>query len=612
MIPESGAFLLWMSLGFALLQASPAPIRINAASAITGFLCNAFAFLILIYCFAVSDFSVKLVYENSHEIKPLVYKISGAWGNHEGSMLLLIVIQSFYSAVFSFSRSPATRFMGGITALLLAYTAFFSNPFERIFPVPESGMGLNPLLQDIGLALHPPCLYLGYMGFSVPFALALSALVQGKADKKWARSSRNWALFSWSALSLGITLGSWWAYRELGWGGFWFWDPVENASLMPWLAGGALLHSLAASEKREAFKKWSLLLAIITFSLSLVGFFLVRSGVLTSVHAFASDPTRGAVMLLILGFVLPGSLLLYGFRAHLLESAGDSGLISRETAMLLNNLLLSVLCATIFLGTIYPLALEAMGFPKISVGAPYYSDTFIPIASVLLALAGIGSFTKWRQDSFRRLFRKAAFPAILAVPAVFFHIYAGALVFLAAAMLQELYARRGALSAAGADFYSMALGHLAIAVTAAGILGAAAFGEKLETQVKKSDTLKFAGYEITFKGMDMGAEENFLFRRGIFHVFKSNREIGTLYPETRFYPVEKSKTTESALYSEWFSDLYIVIGDKGEDDSWAVRVFYKPFINLIWLGGGLMFLCALKITAPALKRLSRYGNKRKA
>lgn len=576
------------------------------------------AFSILIYSHIISDFSVANVVQNSHTSKPLIYKISGVWGNHEGSMLLwgwMLVMFTAAFAVFSpadsIFKTGVLSVQGVLSAGFLAFIIYTSNPFARIFPPALEGEGLNPLLQDIGLALHPPCLYIGYVGFSLGFSAAITALVLGRGNVLWASYLKPWVLFSWSFLTVGIALGSWWAYRELGWGGFWFWDPVENASLMPWLTGTALLHSLIVLEKRQHLQSWTLLLAITTFSLSLLGTFLVRSGVLTSVHSFASDPARGFFILLFLTIVIGTSLTLFAFRASRLKSSGGFAVLSRESFILFNNLLLLTACSTILLGTLYPIFYELLVGGKLSIGAPYFASTFIPIALPLLGLAAIGSLLKWKQDKLQgKNFVMAALALIPAVMSVFwlgqFTWLAFAGIWFAAWLIVAMgaeWARRVHLFAKPlpesiklarqipASFYAMIIAHTGVALLTVGVTVAVTGFQEKEQLMQLGDTVSIAGYHVAFNGVSYHTGPNYMLRRAMLYVETVNGdEITTLMPEVRFYPVEKSQTTESAVYSHLFSDIYAAMGEVDDKGGAVIRMYYRPLISLIWGGALLMAL----------------------
>jgi cytochrome c-type biogenesis protein CcmF len=630
MIAEIGHFALILAALVALLQGTlplagaargdAAMMGIAKPAALAQFLLIAIAFGALMHAYIVSDFSVANVAQNSHSAKPLLYKITGLWGNHEGSMLLWVLILSLFGAALaSFGRNlppslhaRALGVQGLIGVAFLAFILFSSNPFVRLVPAPANGSGLNPLLQDPGLAFHPPFLYLGYVGFSMAFSFAIAALLEGRVDPAWARWVRPWTLAAWSCLTVGIALGSWWAYYELGWGGWWYWDPVENASFMPWLAGAALLHSAIVVEKRDTLKSWTVLLAIIVFSLSLVGTFLVRSGVLTSVHAFATDPTRGLFILAILVAAIGGSLTLYAWRAPTLKATGTFRPVSREGALVLNNLLLTVAAATVFIGTLYPLVLDAVGGGKISVGAPYFDATFVPIMTPLVIAMAIGPTLAWKRgDLWASLGRlKVALAAALAAMALTLWLdsardllavmgmalaawlFAGTAVELAErirlgrAPLAESLRRAGGLPRAA---YGMTIAHMGFAIVIAGITASSAWRSESIRIMKPGETARVAGYDFRFLGVRDGRGPNYSARVGTFAVTRGGRPVATMVPEKRFYPVQRRQTTEAAIHTTWLADLYAVIGDADKSGGWSVRLYHNPLVPWIWLGALVMF-----------------------
>ena len=590
MLPYIADFLLSLALVFSVVQCVQ---KFSKAGAITSFLCLTACFGILIYSFAVSDFSLRIVFENSHSAKPLLYKISGTWGNHEGSIMMLTWMLALYGAAYAFMKhnALALSIQGFVCALFIMYTKFASNPFVTFNFTPPNGLGLNPVLQDVGLAMHPPFLYLGYVGFSVVYSISVAYLWQGKVGKAYAESVRKWCLLTWSLLTIGIGLGSSWAYRELGWGGFWFWDPVENASLMPWLASTALLHSLIITEKRKALKKWTILLSIITFALSLVGFFLVRSGILTSVHSFASDPKRGLFMLGILVLIAGLGFLVFALKSPKLKAEGDFDIISREGGILFNNMILMTLAATIFVGTVYPLVLEH----SISVGAPYYNYTFVPIALILLVVCAIFPQAKWVSEDLNKLAKKLlpCFVAAVIAGILLKSQEVFAIVFLAASCLLNLRGKK-------TNELPMFLAHTGIAALALGIFFVSMFDESYEGVMKPGDVQKIAGYEVKFADVQIGSKDNYVYRRGIFYANGIEMK-----PEMRVYPVEKDTTNEAAIHTHYLNDLYLVIGE-ASDNGFAVRIYHKPLMNLIWL--------ALLVTAAggftALAKRFKYPSRR--
>ena len=579
------------------------------------------AFSALTWAFVTSDFSVANVVRNSHSAKPLLYRITGVWGNHEGSMVLWCLILSLFGACvawFGGNVAPGLRarviaVQGMIGFAFLAFILLTSNPFDRVNPMPADGQGLNPILQDPGLAFHPPLLYLGYVGFSVTFAFAVAALLEGRVDAAWGRWVRPWALAAWSFLTLGIALGSWWAYYELGWGGFWFWDPVENASFMPWLVGTALLHSAIVAEKRGALKSWSILLAILTFSLSLLGTFLVRSGVLTSVHTFATDPERGLFILAILAVTIGGALALYAWRAPALKGGGLFRPISREGALILNNLLITVAALTVLFGTLYPLIVDALGLGKISVGPPYFNATFVPLMAPLILAMGLAPFLPWKRgDLFGALDRLKLLVAVTigaAAVVVFLedrYSFAAALglglaVWAIGASLLEV-ANRIRLFRVPVDeslrraaavprcAWGMTLAHAAAGVVVAGITASSVWQTEIVRVMKPGDRADVAGYSIGFAGIREVRAGNYLARRGQFTVSEGGVAVATLWPEKRVYLPQRTPTTEAAIRTTWFADLYIVLGDPHGEVGHAVRLYHNPLVPWIWIGAVLMFL----------------------
>jgi cytochrome c-type biogenesis protein CcmF len=664
MTGEIGQFALILALVLAIVQGSvpllgaqrnSAPLMgIGSSAAIGQFAFIALAFGALIWASVVSDFSILTVAQNSHTAKPLIYKIAGAWGNHEGSMVLWVFILALFGAsvaVFG-GRLPASlkarvlAVQGLIGVAFLAFILFTSNPFLRVFPPPLEGDGLNPLLQDPGLAFHPPFLYLGYVGFSVVYAFAVAAMLEGRVDPAWARWVRPWTLAAWSALTIGIAMGSWWAYYELGWGGFWFWDPVENASLMPWLAGTALLHSAIVVEKRDALKSWAVLLAVLTFTLSLMGTFLVRSGVLTSVHSFANDPTRGVFVLAILGLASGGALALYAARAHAFERAGAFAPISREGALVLNNLLLTAACATVVMGTLYPLMLDAVTGEKISVGPPYFNATVLPIMMPVAIAAAIAPLMGWKRSdlgtALRRLWAAGAAAVVIAVAAFALHggpwttvlalavgtwLVAGALVEIADRVRLFRISPVGSLRRLvwlPRATLGMTLAHGGLGIVIIGIACALGWREEKILAMAPGEQTTIAGRTIAFvdvaavQGPNWRADQARMEARDA-----SGRVIAELTPERRWYPVENQATTEAAIHTNGFGDIYAVIGEpEGAADRkpgepvdksarWVVRLYVNPLQPWIWLGavimafGGMLSLTdrRQRLGAPAAKAL---------
>ncbi|MHA1597169.1 MAG: heme lyase CcmF/NrfE family subunit [Alphaproteobacteria bacterium] len=632
MIAEAGHFALVLALFVAIVQATVPMVgahRGNALwmamakpAAMSQFALILFSFACLTYAHVVSDFSVANVYQNSHSLKPMLYKVSGVWGSHEGSLLLwVLILTGFGSAVALFGGnlppSLKARVLGVQALISVGFYLFMlltSNPFDRMFPVPLNGQDMNPLLQDPGLAFHPPFLYLGYVGFSMAFSFAIAALIEGRVDAAWARWVRPWTLAAWSFLTFGIALGSWWAYYELGWGGWWFWDPVENASFMPWLAGTALLHSAIVVEKRDTMKAWTIFLAILAFSLSLLGTFLVRSGVLTSVHAFATDPERGVFILIMLIVVIGGSLALFALRAPVLKSSGVFKPISREGGLLLNNLVMSTAAAVVLLGTLYPLFLDAVGGGKVSVGAPFFNAVFIPLMMPMLVAMGIGPLLSWKRGDLlaaaKRL--KLAFVAVgiaMAVTwvmaggggTVFAIIGVGIATWLGVAVVVELAERIKLFSAPGKAFgrllrqpratWGMTLAHLGMAMAIAGMAGAGGWQTEKIQVMKPGETVNVAGYDFTFEGATEGMGPNYSIIRGVFRVTRDGREVTVLKPEKRNYQVRQMPTTEAAIETLFVGDLYAVIGDAdGDEGGFVTRIYFNPLVAWMWIGTLVMMI----------------------
>ncbi len=633
MLPEIGNFALVLALVLAIVQSSLPMIgaqlgnrqmmAVAEPAAFGQFLFVAIAFALLTHAFIVSDFSVLTVVANSHSAKPMLYKISGVWGNHEGSLVLWVLILTLFgAAVALFGRNlPASlrarvlSVQAMIAAGFLLFMLLTSNPFLRVIPPPPDGNGLNPLLQDPGLAFHPPFLYLGYVGFSMAFSFAVAALIEGRVDPAWARWVRPWTLAAWCFLTIGIAMGSWWAYYELGWGGWWFWDPVENASFMPWLLGTALLHSAIVVEKRDALKSWTLLLAILTFSLSLLGTFIVRSGVLTSVHAFATDPTRGVFILALLVVAIGGSLALFAIRAPALKGGGLFSPISREAALVLNNWLLATACATVLLGTLYPLFMDALsgGEDKVTVGPPFYNATFVPLMIPLLVAMSIGPLLAWKRGDLPGVLQRLKFAAILSAliglatlylswggPVLAaFGIALGAWLILGPvtdavertklfrAPLSQSWARARGLPRAS---WGAMVAHAGMGVVVLGITGSTAWTEEKITVMRQGETVTVGGYDYRFEGAEQIAGPNYSAIRGHFRASREGRDIATLSPEARSYPTPPMETTEAAIHPRLSGDLFAVIGERQADGGWAARLYFRPFLSWIWAGCILMTL----------------------
>jgi cytochrome c-type biogenesis protein CcmF len=600
-------------------QRDPTLMAMARPAALVQFAALILSFGALTHAFVTSDFSVSNVAANSHSLKPMIYKVSGVWGNHEGSMLLWVLILSLFgAAVAAFGgnlpeslRARTIAIQGLIGIGFLTFILFTSNPFERVVPPPIDGRGLNPLLQDIGLALHPPMLYLGYVGLSTTFSFAVAALLEGRVDPSWARWVRPWTLAAWVALTAGIILGSGWAYYELGWGGWWFWDPVENASFMPWLAATALLHSAIVVEKRDALKSWTILLALIAFALSLLGTFLVRSGVLTSVHAFAVDPERGMFILVLLAIAIVGSFALYAWRAPTMEGGGVFRPISREGGLVLNNLLTATAAATVLIGTLYPLALETVTGEKVSVGPPFFEATFVPLMVPLIIAVGIGPLLAWKRGDLAGAVHNLWAAAIIAISlGLALAWLQGAPVgaalgmalaaWLAIAVLTEWADRvrlfrvplANSLSrAAGLPraAYGMTLAHLGLAVFIVGAVGETYFSAEVVRYAARGDKVEIAGHTLTFDGVTERAGPNFNAQVGTFVLENGQR----LESERRFFPAEGQQTTEAAIRVRPMGDLYTVLGEPADGDRWTIRVYYKTLVMWIWVGGFLMSLGGL-------------------
>jgi cytochrome c-type biogenesis protein CcmF len=653
MITELGHFALILALFVAIIQSTIPLIgaarrhqgwmAVGRSCALIGFGLTALSLLSLMHAYVTSDFTVINVIENSHTDKPLLYQITGVWGNHEGSMLLWVFMLSLCAAavaLFSNNLPPALRarvlaVQGMIAVGFLLFILLTSNPFLRTFPPAPNGHGLNPVLQDPGLAFHPPFLYLGYVGFSVAFAFAVAALIEGRVDAAWARWVRPWTLASWCALTVGIAMGSWWAYYTLGWGGWWFWDPVENASFMPWLVGTALIHSSIVVEKRDTLKSWTILLAIITFSLSLVGTFLVRSGVLTSVHAFATDPQRGTFILLLLVVAIGGSLTLYAIRAPALKGGGLFAPISREGALVLNNVLLSCGCATVFLGTLYPLFLDAVGGPKLSVGFPFFNRTFAPMMVPMIIAVGIGPMLAWKRGDILGALQRlwvAYIATALVVLVAFYVTYGGPVLavfglglsaWLFAAVLTEFAERIRLFRIPFADSvrraihlprsaYGMTFAHLGLAVSVAGFAASAYAQEAIEI-LKPGGSMSLAGYHLTLEKVTHFPGPNYMADDAAIRVTKGGAFVAMMHPQRRFFALQQQTTGETAIRTNFLADLYVALGDSDTAGDWTVRVYWKPLVPWIWIGaiimafGGVVSLSDRRWRVGAAAQASRRG-----
>ena len=656
MIPEIGHFALVLALAVAAVQTGlglygPALgdarlMAMTSRAASLQVILLSVSFAALTYAFVVSDFSVINVYENSHSAKPMLYKITGVWGNHEGSMLLRILLLAIFGAsVAGFGtnlpdslKARVLGVQGLIGAVFTLFVVLASNPFIRLSPTPINGTDLNPLLQDPGLAFHPPFLYGGYVGLSVAFSFAAAALIEGRVDAAWARWVRPWALAAWASLTVGIALGSWWAYYELGWGGYWFWDPVENASLMPWLAATALLHSAIVVERRGALKSWTVLLAILAFSLSLLGTFLVRSGVLTSVHAFAVDPERGLFILGILIFFIGGALALYAWRAPTLKLGGLFAPVSRESALVVNNLLLTASTAAVLIGTLYPLVLEGVTGENISVGPPFFNSTFVPIILPLLLLVPFGPMLAWkRADALataQRLYAAAIAALVVGLIALF--VIEGSPILAAAGLAIATWLVAGAfveiaervklwrgpfaqsmnrLKGLPRSAWGTAIAHAGVGVLVFGVVGVTAGAQERVVLMQAGERIEIGPYELTFEGVSLASGPNYEADRGSFTVRRGGETVGMLTPEKRFYPVARMPTTEAAIRTTILDDVYVVLGDPQPGASagqtqWIVRAYHNPLQPLVWVGCIVMVLGSiislsdrrLRVGAPARKK----------
>ncbi len=654
MIVEIGHFALILAFAVACLQTgcvawslwigNDEPRSIATPAAIAQCFLLLLSFWALVHSYVVSDFSVQNVWTNSHSAKPLLYKISGAWGNHEGSMLLWVVILALFGgAVSAFGNNLPARLKSNVLAVqgsigiaFLAFIILTSNPFARLSPAPFEGQGLNPILQDPALSFHPPLLYAGYVGFSMAFSFAIAALLEGRIGAAWARWVRPWTLAAWMFLTIGIALGSWWAYYELGWGGWWFWDPVENASFMPWLAGTALLHSAVVMEKRDALKVWTILLAIITFALSLMGTFLVRSGVLTSVHTFAVDPERGIFILAIIAIFTGGAFALFAWRAPQLRQGTMFSPISREGSLVFNNLLLMTICAAVLVGTLYPLALEVVTGDKISVGPPYFNAVFIPLVLILLVMLPFGPMLPWKRghavEAAWRL-RVAQGLALAAAIATFVSKPDSPLlaplamavgVWVIAGTLAETAFRAKAFTAPWPEVmrrfanlprssYGGMLAHIGVGIAVLGITATSAWRAEQIVAMKPSDRLQFAGYEVVFDKVSERQGPNYQETFGTFKLSKQGEPLSDLTPAKRQYTAPPSTTSEAAIHASWAGDFYLVMGEAAKDgSSVVVRLYFNPLVRLIWIGALIMFVGGaisltdrrLRIGAPARRAVS--------
>ncbi len=627
MIPEIGHFALILALVLALIQGVipligaqkkiSSWVEVAAPAALGQTLFIIISFACLTYAFLTDDFSVGYAARQSNTELPIIYKISSVWGGHEGSLLLWTMFLAMWTAAVAlFSRAMPLIMRGRVIAVMglvsvgfLLFLLLTSNPFDRIFPAALEGRSLNPLLQDFGLIIHPPMLYMGYVGFSVAFAFAIAAMLGGRLDSAWAKWSRPWTNIAWVFLTIGIALGSWWAYYELGWGGWWFWDPVENASFMPWLVGTALIHSLAATEKRGVFKAWTVLLAIFAFSLSLLGTFLVRSGVLTSVHAFANDPERGIFILIFLGVVVGGSLALYTWRAPQIRSAVKLNMLSREGGLLMNNILLVITASSILLGTLYPLALDALGAGKISVGPPYFNALFVPLTIPIALLLGVAALSRWKQDSVDRLGKKLLIPFVFsvvlgtAIPYVFLdEVKWGAVVAVMLALwitslsvvgiLDRIAGKKDKMQALlniPRGFYGMTFAHMGVAMFVVGITITSLYSTEKDIRLVQGQSYSIGEYDFMFEGVQQAVGPNYKAAEGWFTVSYQGKQIERLHSQKRLYNAGGMPMTEAGIDAGFWRDLYVSLGeDLDGKGAWSVRLYHKPFIRWIWLGSLIM------------------------
>ncbi len=640
MIPELGQIALLIALALSVIQAVfplvgaqrgvTSWMRLALPAARLQLLFVAVAFALLTYSFLTHDFSVAYVAQNSNTRLPTQYLFSAVWGGHEGSLLLWALTLSVWTgAVTLFSRSiplvMIARVIGVLGLVAIGFLLFMlltSNPFDRLAVPPADGRDLNPLLQDFGLIIHPPMLYMGYVGFAVPFAFAIAAMLGGRLDAAWARWSRPWTNMAWLCLTIGIALGSWWAYYELGWGGWWFWDPVENASFMPWLVGTALMHSLAVTEKRGAFKAWTVLLAIFTFSLSLLGTFLVRSGVLTSVHAFASDPERGVFILMFLMAVVGSSLALYAVRANQIRSTVRFELLSRETGLLLNNVLLVVAAASVLLGTLYPLAVDALELGKISVGPPYFNSVFIPLTAPLAMLVGVGALARWKRDRFANLWPKLrvalilslvlglAYPILLTPHFVWQAAFGMVLAFwVTSSTIVAIRERLGPhrnWRHVPRGFWGMVLGHMGIAVFIVGVTLTSIYSTEKDIRLAPGESYAMDGYDFRFNGVEVTKGPNYTAYRGEVIATRDGELVAEMHPEKRIYLVQTMPMTEAAIDPGLTRDLFVALGEDLGQGAWSLRVYHKPFVRWLWLGALLMAIGAgLAATDRRYRALAR-------
>ena len=644
MIAEAGHFALWLAVGVTLAmgvlpmlgaQQNRSDLMLLARPLTNGLMVlTLFSFLCLIASFVRNDFSLLNVASHSNSALPLQYRIAASWGSHEGSLLLWLLMQAGWAwSVSTFSRklplpmvARILAVMGLLTLSMLLFVLLTSNPFERLFPVPADGRDLNPQLQDPGMIFHPPMLYMGYVGMSVAFAFAVAALIGGNLDAQWARWSRPWTTVSWTFLTFGIALGSWWAYDELGWGGWWFWDAVENASFMPWLVATALIHSLAVSEKRGSFKSWTVLLAILGYSLSLLGTFLVRSGVITSEHSFASDPARGLFILVMLAITVGAALSLYAWRAPKVGLGARFDIVSRETFLLANNVLLVVAMAAVMLGTLYPLILDALGMGKISVGAPYFDAVFVPIMAVLVFFMGVGPLARWKNDSVPALGLRLRWAAGVTVVSAALTAWIGGSItlgsvvgllmsyWIVASIAAELWERVRPAGGMRANLWhrmrqlpratvGMMVAHLGVAVFCFGVTMVGTYDIERDVAMSPGDSTTVNGYTFTYQGAQQVSGPNFEAMRGHLVVTRDGKPVSDMYPEKRIYRVQRNPMTEAAIDSRIHGDLYVQMGELIKGDTWLVRIWVKPFVSWIWFGCLMMGLGGMLAVADKRYRL---------
>ena len=611
MLSQLGNFFIALGLSASFIQLFTVILNkgyfkyalIISYMAVIHFLSISLAFLILIYGFIISDFTIQNVLENSHSLKPMIYKISGSWGSHEGSMLLWCWVMAFYGFLITINKQSLKKetkslillFQGFLSFGFVFYLYFLSNPLESSNILSEEGYGLNPLLQDPGLAFHPPFLYLGYVGLSIVWSFALAGLIRNTINKEWARNIRIWALTSWVFLTIGISLGSWWAYYELGWGGYWFWDPVENVSLIPWIIATALIHNLLALEKKEILINWSVLLSLLGFILSIIGTFIVRSGLITSVHAFASDPTRGIFIILLLFLVTLLSLSIYAKNYIKKQPNVELNFFSKETFLIINNLLLSVIAFTVFLGTIYPLIVETINNNRISVGPPFYNITVIPFAILLAFFSALGPILAWNQNSIKQLLRNISIPLglTLIITIAIFFMFENLSLIIFIGLFSGIWLFLNSLNNLthirfqGLNNWASFFAHSGFAILILGVSISSSHQNEYEGKLDINNQINFSGYILKFESFNEEIVENYITTKGKFKLSRNDNEF-FLYPEKRFYPIEQSQTTEAAIISSNLSQFYLVLGEQINEKSWVVRIWYKPMIMLIWIGGLFM------------------------